>query len=429
MAVKSLERLEGTDTTLNGLSPQEVLEQLDLITGSPLFSKSKRYPNFLRYIVERTLSGEVDQLKERTLGVEVFHRPSDYDTNSDPVVRITAGEIRKRLAQYYSEPGHEQQLRVDLPLGSYAPLFSRSEPSRRDPLVERDHRATIADAHEPFVAPEQADTTDITDRNELRALRFSLSAIAVLFTLGFIADATQFALVRHRERGLAAFWQPVFHAEAPALIVVGVHALGPDGKDLAPTSAQTPRGSMLASMTSTDMVPLSDVSSYSKITDLLVRHDHPYQTQSSVGTSFEQLQPGPVVLLGGLDNIWTLRLLAPLRFHFGAASSSGGEIQDASRPGTAWRFDYGQNARSDSRDYAIVASFFDPAIEQRVVVAAGIGKSGTVAATHFLTNTRQLQAWLSQAHPTAGGNFELVLSTEIVAGEQGPPRVVASYIW
>jgi len=78
---------------------------------------------FLRFVVEQTLAGKTEALKERTLGVDVFARPSHYDTNDDPIVRVTAGEIRKRIAQYYQEPGHEEELRIYLPLGSYVPHF------------------------------------------------------------------------------------------------------------------------------------------------------------------------------------------------------------------------------------------------------------------------------------------------------------------
>ena len=441
MPLKSLDRQEGTETSSAVPSPDAVLEQLNLITGSPLFSKSKRYPSFLRYIVERTLSGEMDRLKERTLGVEVFHRPTNYDTNSDPVVRITAGEIRKRLAQYYGEPGHEHQLRVDLPLGSYAPLFWRPEDGRRNFGAGTGPGDLEAELHEEVLPLElgpqpggapvnaQLDTPPAAEPRHVRALRLTVAAFVMLSLLGCMAYLTQAALTRHRERGLATFWQPIFHAESPASIVIGVHAFGPDGKDLAPMSGEDQRGSMLASMTSTNMVPLSDLISYSEITDLLTTHGHAYRTQSSAQTTFEQLQSGPVVLIGGLDNIWTLRLLAPLRFHFGGQSTRDGVIEDTSHPGTEWRFNNSQSSHSDSQDYAIVASFFDPAIEQRVVVAAGIGKSGTTAATRFLTNARQLEAWIAKSHQASGGNVELVLSTEIVGGEQGPAHVVASHTW
>ena len=101
---------------------ESILQQLDRILAHPAFSHSRRYPNLLRYIVEHALSGGV-HLKERTLGIEVFGRDPDYDTNDDPVVRIAAGEIRKRIAQYYHEPGHEFELQIDIPSGSYAPEF------------------------------------------------------------------------------------------------------------------------------------------------------------------------------------------------------------------------------------------------------------------------------------------------------------------
>src|SRR5579862_3586787 len=101
----------------------EIQAQLERILANPLFKNSKRYPNLLRYVVERTLDGHPGELKERTLGIEVFAREPDYDTNLDPVVRTTAAEIRKRLAQYYQDPNRETELRIDLPLGSYAARF------------------------------------------------------------------------------------------------------------------------------------------------------------------------------------------------------------------------------------------------------------------------------------------------------------------
>jgi hypothetical protein len=88
-----------------------------LLTNSH-FSHSRRFPSFLRYVVDQTLSGREETLKERTLGVEIFSRRADYDTASDPIVRVTAAEIRKRIAQYYQDPGHEQELRISLPAGS-----------------------------------------------------------------------------------------------------------------------------------------------------------------------------------------------------------------------------------------------------------------------------------------------------------------------
>src|SRR5580658_8310319 len=104
-------------------SRSEVTQQLERTVRSRHFRNSKRYPSFLRFVVEQTLAGKTEALKERTLGTDVFARRSDYDTNADPIVRVTAGEVRKRIAQYYQESGHEHELRIDLPLGSYVPHF------------------------------------------------------------------------------------------------------------------------------------------------------------------------------------------------------------------------------------------------------------------------------------------------------------------
>lgn len=91
---------------------EAIRKQLERMLANPLFKNSKRYPNLLRYVVEHTLERNPGELKERTLGVEVFGREPNYDTNADPVVRATAGEIRKRIAQYYHEHGRENEIRM-----------------------------------------------------------------------------------------------------------------------------------------------------------------------------------------------------------------------------------------------------------------------------------------------------------------------------
>src|ERR1700736_2604400 len=123
-----MERLRTTEVrhpVYNEAEREAIRNQMERMLANQLFKNSKRYPNLLRYIVEHTLAGFPGELKERTLGVEVFGRQPDYDTNADPVVRVTAGEIRKRIAQYYHEPGRENEIRIDLPCGSYVPEFHR----------------------------------------------------------------------------------------------------------------------------------------------------------------------------------------------------------------------------------------------------------------------------------------------------------------
>ena len=100
-----------------------VLREMERLLSSRHFCNSKRYPALLEYIVRETLAGNADSLKERVLGMAVFHRPPDYDANADPIVRVTAGEIRKRIAQFYHEDGTAAEVHIDLRLGSYVPGF------------------------------------------------------------------------------------------------------------------------------------------------------------------------------------------------------------------------------------------------------------------------------------------------------------------
>jgi hypothetical protein len=420
-------------------SRSDLLEQLERIVRSKHFRNSKRYPSFLRFVVEQTVAGKTEALKERTLGVDVFGRPSHYDTNDDPIVRVTAGEVRKRIAQYYQEPGHEEELRIDLPLGSYLPHFLPAAHAIQ--IAEHDHLrdqsdisiATTSALEHEMVGPGTVESA--AKRSAAGMGRWRKNCLfGLLFLLITAATLTGILMRNHlRDQGISYFWRPIIASGTPALIAIGVHSLDERGQDeptkIHPSSMRDGQENMLAAMVRSDMVPVSDIVSYSKITDLLTRRNHVYRTKGSADTTFEDLRQGPVILIGGLDNIWTRRLVAPLRFSFFASTQLESEIRDSKDSSHVWKFDNMQLVSGDSRDYAIVASYFDSTIGQHVLVAAGIGKAGTQAAAEFVTSDQDLKSWLTQEKVPRGKNVELVLSTEILDGQPGPPHVVASSIW
>src|SRR5580700_10217272 len=129
------------DTILAESLPSAVLvrEQLRRLVAHPLFTNSKRYPVLLTFTVEQTLLGNASELKERTIGIEAFGREPVYDVNLDPVVRTAAAEVRKRLSQYYYNPDHAGELVIELPIGSYVPIFREPAASQMgfaaEPLV------------------------------------------------------------------------------------------------------------------------------------------------------------------------------------------------------------------------------------------------------------------------------------------------------
>src|ERR1700681_2697703 len=102
---------------------QSVRSEIESVIASDAFTGSKRCQDFLRLVVDHTLAGDLDELRERMIGVEMFHRPADYDTANDAVVRVRATQVRKRLAQYYRETKVAPLVRIDLLPGSYVPEF------------------------------------------------------------------------------------------------------------------------------------------------------------------------------------------------------------------------------------------------------------------------------------------------------------------
>jgi TolB-like protein len=103
--------------------PDQISAQLDRILASPGFASADRASRFLRYVVERTVAGEGDQLKEYVIGRAVFDRGDDYDPRIDSIVRVEAGRLRSKIDEYYSGAGRADDVLIQLRRGSYAPAF------------------------------------------------------------------------------------------------------------------------------------------------------------------------------------------------------------------------------------------------------------------------------------------------------------------
>ena len=125
------EKLQDARGENGGQTMREAVQsELETMLASPLFALSNRCKGFLSYVVEETLAGRADQLKERTIGVNVFERAYDYDTGDDSIVRVTANDVRKRISQYYQESEAAHKVQIDLPRGSYVPEFMLAQKKR-----------------------------------------------------------------------------------------------------------------------------------------------------------------------------------------------------------------------------------------------------------------------------------------------------------
>src|SRR5437870_13229933 len=130
-------------------SEQAIHGHLSVLLSSTAFAQADRLKRFLRYVVEETVAGRGEGLKEYSIGVEVFDREASFDPRTDPIVRVQARRLRARLTRYYEEEGRLEEMRIELPKGSYAPLFHR----RGAPTLKRTVATALASRNTITVLP------------------------------------------------------------------------------------------------------------------------------------------------------------------------------------------------------------------------------------------------------------------------------------
>lgn len=394
--------------------------QVERLLATPFFNHSKRFPSFLRYVVEQTLAGNSENLKERMLGIEIFGKSVDYDTANDPIVRVTAAEIRKRIAQYYQQPGHQSELRLSLPPGSYIPqfYFSPAEAAALEP-----EPGIEPDTHGH---PEQPVQIRDSSRSVGRiSTRWIFAASAALLLVAVVA-----LLIwrQHKRTASSEFWGPILGSSEPVLFCV---ADQPDYTALTLRDADQPANQVVLNEKVTAVV-IDDLSTITKVAGVLQTGGKQYTVRGEGATSLTDLRNGPSIVLGAFDNAWTLRLLRPLRYHFANnPTMTVFSIVDSSSPQKSrWVVDRAQQiATGVYMDYAIVARFTDSTTGKPTLIAAGIGRGGTNAAGEFLTNPDLMQIVRNQKPSPAMKNVEVVLSTQIIGGEPGTPKVEGVYFW
>ena len=412
---------------------EEILREMEEVLASPQFCNSKRYPALLRYVVQNALSGHGDLLKERTLGVEIFHRPADYDTNADTVVRYTAGEVRKRLSLYYHE--HESRLQISLPSGSYIPEFlcrEEDSPSKTAARHAGDGGADVLPAaSEVSENSVPAGTGTAVAQGQTFAHPSAATAMRKWIERPKAWIASSFAVLiliagtvgwqhghAHTQTALGEFWAPVLSESGTAIICSGGVVFAPErfsGVKTAGRDIEYP------------FVSMQMATSISHISGQLERVGEAVQTSSSASTALTDLRERPVVLLGAYNNDWTMRLLEPLRFRFAPGPAEA--IVDRDHPAAKWERDPAQ-PYSSADDYAIVARFRDATTGGVLVVVAGIGRNGTEAAAQFVTSSYYMEELRRRVGSSlADKNIEAVLKINVIDGKTGAPSIEAVDLW
>ena len=404
-----------------------VREQLERLLAHPLFSNSKRYPVLLAHTVEQTLKGNGTELKERSIGIDVFGRSPSYDANADPVVRITAGEVRKRLVQYYYDSAHDGELVIELPSGSYVPIFHLPEPPQLpEPPTPIEVAAPIAAPSPVPVLPHP-----VPRRRWLILAFLGGLSLAASFAIGWkIRDIHNFQPPTSIDR----FWEPITDGTTTATYCLGEPAKNLDVGSI--NSLENPPPSnpqpepLYFRLHLSGHLALADVITLTRTAAALETRHKAFRVLPASEASFAQLREGPIVLIGGFDNIWTLRVTQKLRFGFESKDGVALIVDRKSPKQTSWATAWDLPYQKLSRDYAIVARIHDSTTGQPVIVAAGISEEGTEAAGEILYNPVYLDSLIAKLPPNWEQlNMEAVIETQVIEDHPGPPSILAVETW
>jgi hypothetical protein len=399
-------------------APNEVREALNRVLASAEFRSGQRACDFLRYVVEATLKGDADKLKERTIGIDVFGRSSSFEPSDDSSVRVKAGDVRKRLAVYYASPeGSAEQLLIELPVGSYVPQFRMRE----------GEMAALPDATRGGKAGSRP-----IDRlgNEGPRLRLHLSrplglVSGVLAVLAVVITLAHFPLHYHRlPSPLGQFWAPVFDSSSPVLILVAPVPIYSLQK---PLSLGPPEGKDFL-LEPDQYVAVGDLKAEARIAEFMNRAKRPARVQIGNGIGFEDLRKAPAVLVGFSYNQWK-DLNRGVRFTIDPDNETFFGITENGAPSN-WRIALHPDDPKLEEDYAIVSRIFDRDTGQVLVQVSGISHYGTEGGADLITDPALLQQALQNA-PDGWPrmNIQIVLHVRVISGVPAAPSIVATHFW
>jgi hypothetical protein len=412
--------MHSTGDPLSSAQRAKVVETLERLLASPAFRKSEQCQKFLRFVVEQSLAGEEERLRERNIGIEVFARRPDYDSAEDPVVRVRATEVRKRLAQYYGETPQSGDVRIEIPSGSYRAEFHW--PAAPAPPVEPP-----------------------TPRRP-QARRIRLAVILTVFLLSAIAAAVFWKRPTAAPDALDRFWAPVLDSGKPVFLYCGqpvvyflsrdVHqkyrpALPPDQQRgsyaLRLSESDTVKGSDIIPVTD-QFVGIGNAHSAAVLAAMFATRHKTVEIRYANDLSFSDLRSAPSVLIGAFSNLWTLEMQDGLRYVFEQKDGLR-RIRDRAGDRTWQLPDQAPDGKTPG-DYAIVSRLVNASTGQPLILAAGITQYGTRSAGEFLTSPALLApAMQSLSTEWPKKNVQVLLQTVVYRGTPATPRVIATHTW
>ncbi len=412
-------------------------ESLAQILRSARFKGSMQLQTLLKYVVEESLRGHDEVLKERIIGIEVFRRKPDYDTADDPIVRSRIGLLRKRLGEYYeSDEGRTSAIHIVIPHGSYRPEFVL-RPELSDVGTESPAESKISGAPQTVQEDPVPETVSLASKSPKRVLSH-LWVIGAAVS-GLVLLAVWLTVANQGKSELYLFWKPILDSNKTVLLYNGSISLVYLSNRTRPPSAQELPASM-PFVPSPDeqplavsdfvpykdgLVPPGDITADLRVGAVMNKYSRAISLRSGPNLLFVDLKGSPAILIGAYDNYWTLDLGRNLPFFF----DNGIKIREQGGQHRVWS----SIARADNTiadDYAIVFRLLDSKTGAPVVAIAGLTTCGTQAAAEFVTDPVQLRKLASIPRDALERkNLEFVLHASLLNCTPISVNVVAQQVW
>lgn len=440
-------------------------QHLKEIIEGPAFRTSHRSGQFLKYIVDRSIAGHFDSLKERLIGVELFGRSPSYDTGEDAIVRVTASEVRKRLLQHYGTSPTPSEYRISLPLGSYLPVVTRfNRPPETPPVGTsngngagqpvRDHEVTDETAASapsiPSVAHEISEPlAAVSSRQTGRWLLFAALVVVLNIGLWFWFHGPSSPVSPSPLSYLP--WSAIFHSTNPTVLITSDpniaeiqgftggeislsdyanhnYLVGP--KKLTPEEERFSRivlrGDKAASVDTPIAVSVAELAQ-SVSRKIKVRGARDIQLSDlKADTNF-------IILGSPRSNPWSGLFSDQLDFKFVFDKNTGKEFVFNAHPRPKEETNYVATAAgwATGRSYAILAFLQNPDSNGHVLLVAGASGEGTEAAGKLITDLPRLAQALDQCgllHARSATSFEMLLRLNTMAGSPGNVDLIACHV-
>jgi hypothetical protein len=427
--------MAGADT--NDVPQDLVRAEMECILASDCFRPSGVLRNLLAFLVNTTLAGETDQIKEYTIAVQVLGQPASFDSRLNNVVRVHVHRLRERLRKYYSQEGSHAQILIELPVGSYVPQFS---PKLAAPPAEAPNAAAGAPTNPPRLP--------LTSRRWLLPIAVALGLAAGLIAgAGFHSALNRPATTGPNSTALKPFWEPLWNAKIPTVLALANRKflLDDSGNYLVYYGPKTGLpGTWMNSkadlepyvsrkcLDATDRLQFNDAltgvgeaESIHVLTELFDAARSPVTLRKGRLLRLEDLRANNVVFLGSpVGHPLMDRIVRDLGLDFW-----GQGIVVRNQPShPPFNAERDPSTGTLLRDYGLIARLPGPGPNTRIVILAGNWTYGTLAATRFVTDPAGVAALLAYPGMTRSGKlpeyFEAVVQGEIVQEEIGTVRLM-----